>query len=188
MIRTKIKRAFDICFSLLALLITSPLLLLTGLLIFITTRSPKVIFSQERMGRDCKPFRCFKFRTMYLDADERLKELLKTNPLIKKEWEEKRKIKDDPRITPIGKFLRKTSLDELPQFWNVLKGDLSVVGPRPVMRDELEKYFGHRAKKIFSVRPGLTGIWQTSGRSALSYPIRVQLDENMSTPYLFGRI
>jgi exopolysaccharide production protein ExoY len=171
------KRAFDICFSIFALLITAPIFLITGFLIFITTRHPKVIFAQERIGRNCKPFRCYKFRTMHLNAEERLQQILATDPAAKKEWEEKRKIKDDPRILLIGKFLRKTSLDELPQFWNVLKGDLSIVGPRPVMAEEIEKYFGARAKKIFSVRPGLTGIWQTSGRSRLSYASRIQLDE-----------
>ncbi len=175
--RRKIKRAFDICFSLLALIITAPIFLIAGLFIFITTRNPKVIYAHERIGLGCKPFRCYKFRTMHPDADERLKEILEKNPDLKKEWEERRKLTHDPRITPIGKFLRKTSLDELPQFWNVLKGDLSVVGPRPVVREEIEKHFGLRAKKIFSVRPGITGIWQTSGRSRLSYAHRLQLDE-----------
>lgn len=175
--RVKIKRIFDICFSLLALIIASPIFILTGLCIFITTRNPKVIFAHERIGLDCKPFRCYKFRTMHLDADERLKELLEKNPDLKREWDERRKLQNDPRITRLGKFLRKTSLDELPQFWNVLRGDLSVVGPRPVMPEEIEKHFGSRAKKIFSVRPGITGIWQTSGRSRLSYAHRVQLDE-----------
>lgn len=176
-IRKKIKRVFDICFSLLALLATSPIFLLTALLIFITTRSAKVIYSHERIGRDFKPFRCYKFRTMRPDSDKLLRNLLEKNPLMKKEWEEKRKLQNDPRITRLGKFLRKTSLDELPQFWNVLKGDLSVVGPRPVVREEIEKYFGGKAKKIFSIRPGITGLWQTSGRSRLSYSHRLALDE-----------
>lgn len=176
-IREKIKRVFDICFSLLALVALSPIFFLIALLISITSRTFKVIYSHERMGRDFKPFRCYKFRTMCKDAEGELKALLKKRPDLRKEWEEKRKLRDDPRVTRLGRFLRKSSLDELPQFWNVLKGDLSVVGPRPVVKEEIEKHFGVKAKKIFSIRPGLTGIWQTSGRNRLPYSHRLMMDE-----------
>jgi undecaprenyl-phosphate galactose phosphotransferase len=115
---------------------------------------------------------------MYPDADARLEEILKSCPHRRAEWEAFHKLKDDPRITKIGAFLRKTSLDELPQFWNVLVGDLSVVGPRPVVQKELLKHFGPKAGKILSIRPGLTGIWQVSGRSNTCYRERIRLDEH----------
>ncbi len=172
-----IKRGFDLLFSLSCLFIGAPIYLLIALLIFLTSPG-KVIYSHERMGRGGKIFRCYKFRTMYADADQRLKEILANYPLLREEWERTYKLKKDPRVTPFGSFLRKTSLDELPQFWNVLKGDLSVVGPRPVVKQEVEKYFGVKAYKILSIRPGLTGPWQVSGRSDIScYQTRLQLDE-----------
>jgi undecaprenyl-phosphate galactose phosphotransferase len=114
---------------------------------------------------------------MRKDADIRLKALLEQNPALRKEWEETRKLKNDPRTTSVGRFLRKTSLDELPQFWNVLIGDLSVVGPRPVVQAEITKYYGLKGSKILSVRPGLTCLWQVSGRNDTSYENRVRLDE-----------
>ena len=114
---------------------------------------------------------------MYTDADQRLNNLLETEAELQKEWRLRRKLKQDPRITPFGHFLRKTSLDELPQFWNVLKGDLSVVGPRPVVREELDQFYGAKAVKILSIRPGLTGVWQVSGRNDTCYITRVKLDE-----------
>ena len=114
---------------------------------------------------------------MYPDADLRLKELLAKDPALKAEWDLNHKLKNDPRITPIGRFIRKTSLDELPQFLNVLKGDLSVVGPRPVVQTEVVKHLKEKAPKILSIRPGLTGIWQVSGRSNTTYLERLSLDE-----------
>jgi undecaprenyl-phosphate galactose phosphotransferase len=114
---------------------------------------------------------------MVPNADQQLKELLEKDPQLKKEWEEKRKLKKDPRITRIGNFLRKTSLDELPQFWNVLKGDLSVVGPRAVVMEEIEQHFKERALHILTVRPGLTGLWQVNGRSLTTYRERLELEE-----------
>lgn len=172
-----IKRGFDIFFSALCLLIGAPFFLIIAFLIFVTSPG-KVIYSHERIGRGGKPFRCYKFRSMYPDADQRLKDILASHPLLREEWEKTYKLKNDPRITPIGSFLRKTSLDELPQFWNVLKGDLSVVGPRPVVKEEIEKYFCLKANKILSIRPGLTGPWQVSGRSDIKcYQKRIQLDE-----------
>lgn len=172
-----LKRAFDILFSSIFLLIGSPAFLVISLLILASSPG-KVIYSHERVGRGGKPFRCYKFRSMYADADKRLNEILSKNPLLKAEWEKKYKLTNDPRVTPIGSFLRKTSLDELPQFWNVLKGDLSIVGPRPVVKEEVEKYLGLKALKILSIRPGLTGIWQVSGRSDIPcYQTRIKLDE-----------
>lgn len=169
------KRGFDIFFSLAALFLLSPIYAVLALGIKMTSSGP-VIYGHERIGRGGKPFKCYKFRTMYPDADERLETILKRDPALKKEWEATFKLKNDPRITPIGKFLRKTSLDELPQFWNVLKGDLSVVGPRAVVQKELETYFKDKAETILSIRPGVTGLWQTSGRNNTTYAERVALD------------
>ena len=172
-----IKRGFDIVFSLSCLILGLPLFFFIGLLIFLASPG-SILYSHERIGRGGKPFRCYKFRTMYVDADQRLQEILANNSQLRQEWESSFKLKQDPRITPMGAFLRKTSLDELPQFWNVLKGDLSVVGPRPVVKEEIDKYFGVKAYKILSIRPGLTGFWQVSGRSDISsYEKRIQLDE-----------
>lgn len=172
-----VKRGFDIIFSLLVLIIGSPFYLLIALLIFITSPG-KIIYSHERIGRGGAPFRCYKFRSMHLNADQRLKDILATHTHLREEWEQTYKLKNDPRITFLGAFLRKTSLDELPQFWNVLKGDLSVVGPRPVVEEEITHYYNVKAYKILSVRPGLTGVWQVSGRSKTSsYAARVQMDE-----------
>ena len=170
------KRIFDILFSAFILLFTLPLMLALALIIKLTSKGV-IVYSQERVGRGGKPFKCYKFRTMYQDADDRLNEILASCPLMQKEWDETHKLKNDPRVTTVGKFLRKTSLDEFPQFWNVLKGDLSVVGPRPVVQHEVTKHFGAKAKKILSVRPGLTGIWQISGRSDTNYSTRIKMDE-----------
>lgn len=172
-----VKRGFDILFSICCLSLGAPVYLIIALIIFLTSPG-KVIYAQERIGRGGKPFRCYKFRSMYANADQRLHSLLAADPRLKEEWEKNYKLKKDPRINPFGAFLRKTSLDEIPQFWNVLKGDLSVVGPRPVVKDEISKYYQIKAYKILSVRPGLTGIWQVSGRSNIqSYETRIQMDE-----------
>lgn len=172
-----VKRLFDIAFSSIILFVLLPVFLLIILLICCSSKG-RPVYSHTRITRGGKPFRCYKFRTMHPDADERLQDLLKSNAEMQNEWENARKLKNDPRVTPIGQFLRKTSLDELPQFWNVLKGDLSVVGPRPIVKDEVEKYYGVKAQKILSIRPGLTGIWQTSGRSDTCYKKRVLMDEH----------
>ncbi len=171
------KRLFDLFFSSACLLIGAPLFGVIAAAILLTSRG-KVIYSHERVGRNGRLFRCYKFRSMYADADRRLSDLLKENPSLQQEWNASYKLKNDPRITAIGRFLRKTSLDELPQFWNVLKGDLSIVGPRPVLKEEIGKYYQGKAEKILSVRPGLTGVWQVSGRSDVSsYSERVAMDE-----------
>lgn len=170
------KRIFDILFSIGAILFFLPL----GLGIIVCTKlssSGPVFYTCRRVGKDGLPIWCWKFRTMCVDADQKLAEIL-LDPEAKEEWETYYKLKNDPRIHAVGKFLRKTSLDELPQFFNVLKGDLSVVGPRPVTEDEVQKYFGPKAEKILSVRPGLTGIWQTSGRNLLTFEERLKLEES----------
>jgi Undecaprenyl-phosphate galactose phosphotransferase WbaP len=168
------KRLFDILFSLTVLIVFSPVYLLLALLIAMNSSGP-VFYVQERVGKNFKPFGCIKFRTMVPNADEVLLEMLRTSPQMKQEFEENFKLKCDPRITWIGKFLRITSLDEFPQFWNVLKGDMSVVGPRPLVDEELVKY-GVHIDKVLTVRPGITGIWQVSGRNDIPYPQRVRID------------
>lgn len=170
------KRLFDIIFSVMILILTAPMMVLIALMVRFSSKG-KIVYAHERVGRGGKSFRCFKFRTMYADADSRLKDILESCPQLKQEWEQTHKLKNDPRVTKIGKFLRKTSLDEFPQFWNVLKGDLSVVGPRPVVHHEITKHLGPKASKILSIRPGLTGLWQISGRSDVSYANRIKMDE-----------
>lgn len=171
-----LKRLLDVVFSLAALVILSPLYLLIASMIRLTSKG-KAIYYQKRIGRGGVYFHCYKFRTMYQNSEGILQEILAKDSEKNKEWNESHKLKNDPRITPFGTFLRKSSLDELPQFWNVLKGDLSVVGPRPVVQEEIEKHFGPKAEKIFSIRPGITGLWQISGRSNTSYSNRIALDE-----------
>lgn len=171
-----VKRLFDIFFSLSVILLTFPFLCLVAIAIRISSKG-SVVYAHERIGRGGKPFHCYKFRTMHKDADKVLQEYLQKSPELKQEWEENHKLKNDPRVTSVGKILRKLSLDEFPQFLNVILGDMSIVGPRPMVREEIENRLGTKAAKILSVRPGLTGLWQTSGRSNTSYVKRVQLDE-----------
>jgi len=133
------------------------------------------IFGHARIGRYGRTFACFKFRTMVADAEGVLRRLLESDASARAEWERSYKLKDDPRITPIGAFLRRTSLDELPQLWNVLKGDMSLVGPRPIIEAELERY-GDQVDYYLETRPGITGLWQISGRNDTGYEDRVALD------------
>lgn len=168
------KRLFDVLFSLSVLIVFSPLYLLLGLLIALSSPG-SILYVQERVGKNYKKFRCLKFRTMVKNADEILLEMLSSNPHISQEFEENFKLKHDPRITKIGRFLRLTSLDEFPQFWNVLMGDMSVVGPRPLVVQELPKY-GKHIDKVLTIRPGITGLWQVSGRNDIPYPRRIQID------------
>lgn len=169
----RVKSRFDRAMSGLAIICLAPFLIVLALLVRMTGRS--VIYAQERVGKNGELFKCYKFRTMYPDAENRLKQLLSSNAELKSEWDTHFKLKNDPRITPIGRFLRKTSLDELPQLWNIWRGDMSVVGPRPVVVDELYLY-GAKASRYISVKPGLTGLWQVSGRNDLTYDERVKLD------------
>jgi lipopolysaccharide/colanic/teichoic acid biosynthesis glycosyltransferase len=142
----------------------------------IAISSPGPIFYvQERVGKNYKTFGCLKFRTMVKNADEMLLDMIATSPDLREEFEDNFKLKQDPRITGIGRFLRLTSLDEFPQFWNVLLGDMSVVGPRPLVPEELPKY-GRYMDKILMIRPGITGLWQVSGRNDIPYNLRVQMD------------
>ena len=169
-----IKRAGDIVFSLLVLSLGAPLFLVLAVLVKASSKG-SVFYSQRRIGRGYKGFGCLKLRTMRKDADRVLAAVLAADPALKAEFERDFKLKNDPRITPIGTFLRRSSLDELPQFINVLKGQMSVVGPRPIVWDELERY-GRAMDEVLAVRPGLTGLWQVSGRNNLGYDTRVQLD------------
>ncbi|HEY9908096.1 MAG TPA: sugar transferase [Thermosynechococcaceae cyanobacterium] len=168
------KRLFDIGFSLAVLILFSPLYLLLILLIGLSSPGP-VFYVQERVGKNFRRFGCIKFRTMVRNADEMLLELMETSPRLRREFRSNFKLRRDPRITWVGRLLRVTSLDEFPQFWNVLKGDMSVVGPRPVVVEELAKY-GKHADRVLSIRPGITGLWQVSGRNNIPYPKRVQVD------------
>ena len=162
-----IKRLFDIIVSFLGLLILSPLFLLLTILIKCDSKGP-VFFIQKRVGRNGKKFGIFKFRTMRINAEELIASF---TPEQLKEWKENFKLKNDPRITRVGKFLRNTSLDELPQLINIFIGNMSLVGPRPIVEEELE-WYGEKKNVLLSVRPGLTGWWATNGRSEVSYPER----------------
>lgn len=169
-----IKRAFDLVSTVIGIICLSPLLIGIALWIYIDSPGP-VIFKHRRVGRYGKEFNCYKFRSMCVDADVKLKELLDHDPIARAEWEKEFKLKHDPRITKSGAFLRKTSLDELPQLFNVLKGEMSLVGPRPIIQDEVPRY-GKYIEDFYMVRPGVTGMWQTSGRSDTTYDERVQMD------------
>lgn len=169
-----VKRSGDIAFSLMVLALGSPVFLAIALLVKLSSPGP-VFYVQQRVGRGYRRFGCIKFRTMRRDADALLPELLARSNHLRNEFKKDFKLKNDPRITPLGKFLRRSSLDELPQFLNVLRGEMSVVGPRPIVTGEISRY-GHRMDDVLAVRPGLTGLWQVSGRNNLSYQKRVWLD------------
>jgi undecaprenyl-phosphate galactose phosphotransferase len=171
-----IKRAFDIVGSLALLVLFSPFFVLIAISIRRHDGGP-VIYRQKRSGRDGEPFFCLKFRTMAIDADERLYRWRQENPELYQQYLKTYKLVDDPRITQPGKWLRRTSLDELPQLVNVLRGEMSLVGPRPVVERELIEFYGPAAQLYKRVRPGLTGLWQVSGRSDTSYEERVTYDE-----------
>lgn len=173
---TMIKTIFDFTLTLIGAICISPLLAYIAYRIKKEDPGP-LIFKHIRIGKDGKPFPCYKFRSMVVNSAEMLEKYLAENPAAKAEWERDFKLKNDPRITPIGKFLRRTSLDELPQIFNVLKGEMSLVGPRPVVQEELDKYYGDAVKEYCSIRPGITGLWQVSGRSDLDYTERVLLDQ-----------
>ena len=168
------KSTFDKVFAFVGLVFLAPIMLVIAAAIFATERQP-VLFGQKRIGENGKLFRCWKFRTMARDADKMLDALLASDPELRAQWNATFKLPDDPRITPLGRFLRKTSLDELPQFWNVLRGQMSMVGPRPIVLDEVPRY-GDRYWAYACVRPGLTGVWQVQGRSNTTYPERVAMD------------
>lgn len=168
------KRAFDIVLSGGLLVIFLPLLAVIAVGVWRSSPGP-ILYSQPRVGRRGNPFRFYKFRSMVTNSDEFLTSFLESDPDAKSRWEEFQKLEDDPRITRFGRFIRRSSLDELPQLWNVLKGDMSLVGPRPCMVDQRVLY-GHHWAAYCAVRPGLTGLWQVSGRNKLPYQQRVALD------------
>jgi lipopolysaccharide/colanic/teichoic acid biosynthesis glycosyltransferase len=167
------KRLMDIVISSLCLLFLLPLCLIITALLMWEGGAP--IFAHKRVGYRNSEFLCYKFRSMRRDADAVLDTYLKSNPDAAREWETSQKLECDPRVTRLGRFLRRSSIDEIPQFINVIRGDMSLVGPRPIVRAELEKY-GPYAADYLSIKPGLTGLWQVSGRSNLTYEQRVGLD------------
>lgn len=167
-------RVLDLLVSPLLLLFVAPMLIAIGTAIYMQDRGP-ILFSHNRIGRNGRMFRCLKFRTMVVDADARLAALLATDPRARAEWEQDRKLRSDPRVTRLGAFLRRSSLDELPQLLNVLLGHMSLVGPRPIVEAEIERY-GSRFPHYCAVRPGITGLWQISGRNDVCYRRRVAMD------------
>lgn len=167
-----IKRFIDIIGSLSGLILLSPIMLIIAIAIKIEDPKGKVIFGHMRVGKDGKMFPCLKFRSMFANAEEMKKNFTEEQ---KREYAETFKLKDDPRITKVGNFIRKTSLDELPQLFNILKGDMTIVGPRPIVTDELE-FYGEKEEYYKAVKPGLTGLWQVSGRSDTTYDERVAFD------------
>ncbi|MCL2066593.1 MAG: undecaprenyl-phosphate galactose phosphotransferase WbaP [Treponema sp.] len=169
-----IKRFMDLFIVIVGGIIILPVLLLIALLIKITSAGP-VLYKHKRIGMNGNYFYVYKFRSMVKDSEERLLELLEENPMLKNEWETTHKLQNDPRVTVMGKFLRRTSIDEFPQLINILKGEMSLVGPRPIVDDEMDKY-GEDFHRIFSIKPGLTGLWQVSGRSDTNYNERVAYD------------
>ena len=168
------KRLCDFTLASFLVVILIPIFVLIAFIIKANSRGP-IFFKQRRVGKNKKPFSCFKFRTMHPEAEFMLKNLLKTNEDIQIEFEHNQKLSNDPRITFIGKYLRFTSLDEIPQIFNVLKGEMSFIGPRPIIEEEIKRY-ENKFDIAFSVNPGMSGLWQVSGRNKLSYKRRVQLD------------
>lgn len=169
-----IKRALDIALSAGALVLLSPGLLLIAAILFVIDGGP-VIYRHNRVGRNGRMFGCLKFRSMYRDAGRRLEAILESDPARRQEWAGSQKLSDDPRVHRFGHLLRRSSLDELPQFFNVLRGEMSIVGPRPIVTDELARY-GEHADSYLAVMPGITGLWQVSGRNGTGYDERVRLD------------
>jgi len=168
------KRVFDIVFSIAMIIFCFPIFFILSILIKLGSRGP-IFYSQIRLGKNKKPFKCIKFRTMSEEADDILKNLLIENEDLRDEFQRTQKLKNDPRITPFGKFLRRSSLDELPQFINVVLGEMSIIGPRPIVKEEQNRY-DKNLNEVFSIKPGITGLWQVSGRNNLSYERRVMLD------------
>ena len=166
-----VKRIFDLVISTIGLIVLSPIFLILAIIVKLDSKGP-VFFAHTRYGKNGKKFKMYKFRTMYENAQDMINDF---TPEQMKEWKENFKLQDDPRITKVGKFLRKTSLDELPQIVKIMKGDLSIIGPRPVIEEELKKY-GENKEKFLSVTPGLTGYWQANGRSSTTYEQRMEME------------
>jgi lipopolysaccharide/colanic/teichoic acid biosynthesis glycosyltransferase len=181
----RVKRLIDVLVAGILLLLCLPLLAVFVIAIKIASPGP-AIFAHERAGRGGRVFRCFKLRTMVPDADRVLQDMLDRDPVLREEFASKAKLTVDPRVYPLGGWLRRLSIDELPQLWNVLRGDMSIVGPRPLALRETDKY-GSALWVVLVVRPGLTGIWQVSGRNDLPYDKRVALDVNYAKNHTFAR-
>jgi len=179
-----VKRVFDIVAAVSALVVLSPLLVIVALMV--RRDGGPIVYGHTRVGRHGKKFRCLKFRTMVVNSEQVLKDLLARDPEARAEWEREFKLKNDVRITRIGHFLRHSSLDELPQIWNVLRGEMSFVGPRPIIDQELERY-GDAGKYYLMVTPGITGLWQVSGRNDVDYATRVSLDVSYVTTWTFWK-
>lgn len=174
---TEWKRSFDLIFSIAALICTLPITLVIALLVKLSDGGP-VFYRHKRITSAGKTFNCLKFRTMRVGADQELKKLLQENEELRREWEQSYKLKNDPRVTTIGRFLRRTSLDELPQFINVIRGDMSVVGARPIVGKELSEFYKDSAGRYCSMKPGITGPWQVGRRSNVDeYEERVKMDD-----------
>lgn len=169
--RNMFKRALDICAIIAAVPVIVPVV--AGLAVVVAREGGQPFYSQTRVGKGGKPFRMWKLRTMVTDADQRMEEYLAANPEARAEWDSTQKLRHDPRVTRYGHFLRRASLDELPQLWNVLKGDMSLVGPRPMMLNQQAMYPG---TAYYALRPGLTGYWQTTGRSRSTFEARAEYD------------
>ena len=167
-------RTLDVVLCAIALLFFAPLLAIIAIVVYLSDPGP-ILFAHRRLGRDGNHFYCLKFRSMVVDAEGRLRRLLDADPVMRLEWERDHKLRVDPRITRVGRFLRSSSLDELPQLWNVIRGDMSIVGPRPIVDAEVTRY-GRYFNDYCRVRPGITGLWQISGRNDVSYRRRVALD------------
>ncbi len=176
------KRAFDLVLILLFLPVWVPVVAICALALWIEGGTP--FYRQDRLGKGGKRFSILKLRTMVMDADVRLERLLKEDTDLKKEWDTTQKLKDDPRITPVGRFLRKTSLDELPQLWNVILGEMSLVGPRPMLPEQLSIY--GRPAAYFAMHPGITGVWQVSARNEDHFCLRAKLDETYAETVSFS--
>lgn len=180
--RKFVKRPLDILLVVLSSPLVVPIVLLLALMVFREGGSP--FYSQQRVGRNGRLYRMWKLRSMVVDADRRLAAYLEQNPDARREWDETQKLRHDPRVTPLGRMLRRSSMDELPQLWNVLKGDMSLVGPRPMMPEQKDLYEGDG---YYQLRPGITGFWQTSGRNATSFAARAWYDDRYERDLSLGR-
>jgi lipopolysaccharide/colanic/teichoic acid biosynthesis glycosyltransferase len=172
--KAAINISMNVAIALIALAFFLPLMVLVALAVWSQDRGP-IFFAHRRIGHRGRSFPCLKFRSMAVDAQERLEDLLARDPVAREEWERDHKLRNDPRVTKLGLFLRKSSLDELPQLFNVLRGEMDLVGPRPIVDGEVRKY-GSRFRHYCAVKPGITGLWQVSGRNDTSYRTRVALD------------
>ncbi len=177
-----IKRGIDIVIGLIGCIALLPLIIMVKIINIINKEDGSVFYVQKRIGKNGKPFKLYKFRTMVVDADKKLKKILAEDEDLRNEYAINKKMKNDPRVTKTGRFLRKTSIDETPQFINILKGDMSLVGNRPYLLRE-KKYMGRYYKDIIKTKPGLTGLWQTSGRSAISFNKRLEIEKTYSDNY-----